>query len=199
MTTRTRRLAVFPALALALPVLAASAVPALAQETVRPVAGGAAQRIADAMAAAPASIARDATIKDWPSAPGGDLVVLRQGTNGWVCLPTPPSSSRLLRDPMCIDGEWQRWLSAYLRKEAPRLTGVGYSYMLASDAEGSNTDPFATQATPDNHWHKVGPHVMVVYPDARMYEALSTDPASGGPYVMWKGTPYAHVMWPTPR
>jgi len=23
-----------------------------------------------------------------------------------------------------------------------------------------------------------------------------TDPKSGGPWVMWKGTPYAHVMVP---
>ena len=25
---------------------------------------------------------------------------------------------------------------------------------------------------------------------------LSTDPHNGGPYVMWKGTPYAHIMIP---
>jgi hypothetical protein len=37
---------------------------------------------------------------------------------------------------------------------------------------------------------------MVVYPDAKMYEGISTDPHSSGPYVMYKGTPYAHVMFP---
>jgi hypothetical protein len=25
---------------------------------------------------------------------------------------------------------------------------------------------------------------------------MSTDPWNGGPYVMWKGTPYAHIMVP---
>ena len=25
---------------------------------------------------------------------------------------------------------------------------------------------------------------------------LPTDPNRGGPYVMWKGTPYAHIMVP---
>jgi hypothetical protein len=26
--------------------------------------------------------------------------------------------------------------------------------------------------------------------------ALPTDPNNGGPWVMWKGTPYAHIMVP---
>jgi len=29
-----------------------------------------------------------------------------------------------------------------------------------------------------------------------MLEGISTDPHNGGPFVMWKGTPYAHVMIP---
>jgi hypothetical protein len=99
-------------------------------------------------------------------------------------------------DPMCIDSTWEAWLSAYLTKGTPRLTKPGISYMLASDSEGSNSDPYATKATPDNHWHKYGPHMMLVYPDAAMYEGMSTDPNNGGPYVMWKGTPYAHIMVP---
>jgi hypothetical protein len=27
-------------------------------------------------------------------------------------------------------------------------------------------------------------------------EGISDDPKSGGPYVMWKGTTYAHIMVP---
>ena len=27
--------------------------------------------------------------------------------------------------------------------------------------------------------------------------AATLDPENGGPYVMWKGTPYAHIMVPT--
>ena len=27
-------------------------------------------------------------------------------------------------------------------------------------------------------------------------DAFPTDPQAGGPYVMWKGTPYAHIMVP---
>jgi len=37
---------------------------------------------------------------------------------------------------------------------------------------------------------------MVVLPDPKMLEGISDDPNNGGPYVMWKGTPYAHIMIP---
>jgi hypothetical protein len=36
---------------------------------------------------------------------------------------------------------------------------------------------------------------MILAP-AAMLDAFPTDPDSGGPYVMWKGTPYAHLMVP---
>jgi hypothetical protein len=37
---------------------------------------------------------------------------------------------------------------------------------------------------------------MVVYPDKTALAELPVMPSSNGPYVMWAGTPYAHVMWP---
>jgi hypothetical protein len=154
-----------------------------------------AAKIADAIRAGPASITRHATIKDWPGADGA-MAVLRLGTNGWVCVPTPPENSALQPDPMCLDEEWQRWLVAYVTKKPLQVAKTGYAYMLHSHAGASNTDPYATRATPDNQWHIVGPHVMVLYPDAHMYENISDDPHNGGPYVMYRGTPYAHVMWP---
>ena len=36
-------------------------------------------------------------------------------------------------------------------------------------------------------------------PDPKLLDALPTDPHAGGPFVMWKGTPYAHVMVRSPR
>jgi hypothetical protein len=154
-----------------------------------------AEKIADAMRAGPASITRHATIKDWPGADGA-VAVLRPGTNGWVCVPTPPENSAREPDPMCLDEEWQKWLVAWVTKQPLHVAKIGYAYMLHSHAGASNTDPYATTATPDNQWHMVGPHVMVLYAEARMYETISDDPHNGGPYVMYRGTPYAHVMWP---
>ncbi len=37
---------------------------------------------------------------------------------------------------------------------------------------------------------------MIIVPDVEMLAGLPTDPHSGGPWVMYKGTPYAHIMIP---
>jgi hypothetical protein len=37
---------------------------------------------------------------------------------------------------------------------------------------------------------------MILTPDLKALDALPTDPKSGGPWVMWKGTKYAHIMVP---
>jgi hypothetical protein len=37
---------------------------------------------------------------------------------------------------------------------------------------------------------------MVLTPNAVQLASVSSDPSTGGPWVMWKGTPYAHVMVP---
>jgi hypothetical protein len=36
---------------------------------------------------------------------------------------------------------------------------------------------------------------MIAVPRA-MLEGITDDPHGGGPYVMWKDTPYAHIMVP---
>jgi hypothetical protein len=41
------------------------------------------------MSAGPAAIAADATVMDWPASAGGEMRVLREGSNGWVCYPSP--------------------------------------------------------------------------------------------------------------
>jgi hypothetical protein len=69
--------------------------------------------------------------------------------------------------------------------------------MLAGDAGASNIDPFAKAETPDNQWVVEGPHVMIIVPDPALLDSVSTDPHAGVPYVMWKNTPYAHIMMPT--
>ena len=154
-------------------------------------------KIASAMSAAPESVARNATILDWPSEPGGEARQLRAGTNGWVCYPsTPAAVSAAGEDPMCLDRTFQAWVRAWMTRTPPRLTGIGVAYMLRGDMGVSNTDPFAREETPTNQWIRSGPHIMVATPDTAQLNALPTDPNNGGPWVMWKGTPYAHVMVP---
>jgi len=154
------------------------------------------QKIANAMSAAPASVSANATILDWPAKEGDAPPVLRKGTNGWSCLADMPETEG--NDPMCLDGPWMKWVEAYMSKTAPMVGSVGIGYMIApGGAKASNSDPYAMKATSDNHWAHHPPHMMIVVPDLKSLEGISTDPANGGPYVMFKGTPYAHIMAPT--
>lgn len=152
------------------------------------------EKIANAVSAAPIEISRNATIMDWPATESGEMTVLRKGSNGWTCLPSPPQSP--FNEPMCLDEPWMKWAKGYMTKTAPRIDAIGMSYMLSSKGEGSNTDPYATRKTADNQWHEVGPHLMMVVPDPKLLDAFPSDPSKPGPYVMWKGTPWAHLMIP---
>lgn len=154
-------------------------------------------KVAQALSAAPASVTRNAAVMDWPAKEGGQPQQLRAGSNGWTCFPaTPQAAGAQGEDPMCLDARFAEWATAWANRKPPKVTGVGVGYMLRGDVGGSNTDPFATKPTADNQWVQTGPHVMVVVPDVAQLAGLPTDPKTGAPWVMWKGTPYAHIMVP---
>jgi hypothetical protein len=138
-----------------------------------------------ALSAATPEIAATAKVVDLEG------TVLREGTGAFTCLPVEGA-------PMCLDAVWMQWFEAYMAQTPPSVRGLGIAYMLAGDAGASNTDPFATEPTADNDWVVSGPHLMLLVPDARALDALPADHAHAGPYVMWRGTPYAHVMVPVP-
>jgi hypothetical protein len=151
-----------------------------------------AQKIANAVTAAPSFISEKATIAEMQN---GAAVTLRAGTNGWTCVPTNPAKEG--NEPMCLDDEWLSFIHALMTKAAPHVKRVGVGYMIApGGAPVSNTDPFAKQATPDNEWAYDPPHVMLLVTDPHGLEGMPTKRQSGGPWVMWAGTPYAHVMVP---
>ena len=143
--------------------------------------------IQDALSAAPATVAMNATVMDW------EQNVLREGSNGWTCFPSPPN---IKNGPMCLDEAWLDWAHAWMTQGPVAVERVGIAYMLQGDGGSSNIDPFAEGPTADNEWVVEGPHLMLIVPDPSVFDGLPTDPASGGPYVMWRGTPYAHVMIP---
>ncbi|HSK18922.1 MAG TPA: hypothetical protein VK912_07265, partial [Longimicrobiales bacterium] len=89
-------------------------------------------------------------------------------------------------------------VDAWQNRREPDYEGIGIAYMLQSDMPVSNIDPFATAPTPDNEWIQEGvPHIMLLVSDHDMLKGISVDPDNGGPWVMWRGTPYAHIMIPT--
>jgi hypothetical protein len=141
--------------------------------------------IADAMSAAPPSISEKATIKD------GAGNVLKKGSSDWTCYPGSQAMG-----PLCNQSQWDALIQAVMTKSPIDVKEFSVSYMLAGegDASGvSNIDPFATEPTPSNQWVKEGPHLMILVPDSKILDGLSTDPKDPV-YVMWKDTPYAHIM-----
>lgn len=144
--------------------------------------------IDDALSAAPSQIAESATVMTM----SGE--VMREGDGAYTCFPSdPPAGS------MCLDAEWMRWGDAWMNKKEFVPERIGIAYMLAGDPKdggASNIDPFATEPTSDNQWVSEGPHLMIIAPPGSGFDGLTTDLDNGGPYVMWKGTPYEHIMVP---
>lgn len=144
-------------------------------------------KIKSAMSAGPSSISADVTIKDH------DGSILRKGTNGWTCFPDDPDKPA--ENPYCVDQEWASWYKAFRNGEKPKVTQAGISYMLQGGSPGNNLDPSADKPTSDNQWmEEVKPHLMLIYPDSKMYESLPTDPQNGGPWVMWPNVVSSHLM-----
>lgn len=141
----------------------------------------------DALLAAWPGMLGKASIMDW------DGNMLQDGASGYVCMPTPPMLSGTA--PMCLDAEWQKWADAWANKKPYAATTLGIAYMLAGDEGASNIDPYAQGPTENNEWIREGAHLMVLAPPA-LLNLYPTDPENGGPYLMWKGTPYAHLMVP---
>lgn len=150
------------------------------------------QKIRSALSAGPESVTNQASVVDW------DQTVLREGSNGWTCLPDVPDTPGT--DPMCLDEPWLNWAHAWMNKAKPTYQRIGFGYMLQGSSPDSNTDPYSDGPTADNEWiDQSVPHIMMIVPDASVLEGLPTDPDNGGPWVMWRGTPYVHVMIPTPK
>jgi hypothetical protein len=85
------------------PVLAAPAGSVVAQDDSEAL-------IANAESAAPTVIGQEATIMGWDE-DGMPTVVLREGTNGWTCLPDWPATPG--NDPQCLDAVFNAWNDAF--------------------------------------------------------------------------------------
>lgn len=140
--------------------------------------------------AAPASVVDQATIERMD---GDNMKIVRQGTNRWTCMDAQG-------DWMCSDPGGMEWMQAWM-SHGPAPAQNGFMYMLSGDAGASNTDPYATEQKPDNHWIKTGPHVMITGPAAKGMQGYSRDaePDVTKPYVMWPNTPYEHLMVPVAK
>ena len=164
-----------------------------ATETKTTAAASSNDPVASAESAAPAAIAHNASIVTLDAK--GATTAMRKGTNGWTCMPDAPDTPG--PDPMCFDANAGKWVAAWIAHKPPPAGVVGLMYMLEGGTDASNTDPYATKPTADNDWVKTGPHLMVVGSKEILAGAPSgAKPDTSVPYVMWAGTPYAHLMVP---
>src|SRR5271156_2170554 len=143
-------------------------------------------KIARAMSAGPANVASGARIVDTDAQ--GQTVVLREGNNGFTCMPGNP---KVVADPpMCVDAPALQWFAdAKAHKPKPTNTVPGINYMLAGATQRSDTNPSDMTSMPFD----VGPHWMIMWPFDPKTTGLPTKHKATGAYIMFAGTPWAHL------
>jgi len=144
------------------------------------------EKIRRAMLAGPSCITSEATVAEMHR--DGNLTVLRQGTNDWVCV--PGDQNIIGSVDMCLDPMGMVWMKDVMaRKPKPTNTSPGLIYMLNGATQHSYTDPFDTTspAIP------IGPHWMILWPFDAKAAGLGTVMRDAGAMVMFAGTPYAHL------
>jgi hypothetical protein len=148
--------------------------------------------VENALSAAPPGVAKAAAVVAMN--PDGTMKTLREGSNGFTCMADSPETPG--PDPMCMDANAMEWAAAWIGHKPPPEGKVGLMYMLGGGTDASNTDPYAKKPG-GKDWVHTGPHVMVVgAPSLTAIYKGGEEPDTGAPYVMWAGTPYAHLMVP---
>ena len=144
------------------------------------------EKIARAMSAGPDNISESARIVDTDAQ--GNRVVLREGSNGFTCMPGDPN---VVGDPpKCMDAASMQWASDFrAHKPKPTNTVPGITYMLAGATQRSDSDPYDATSPAVT----IGPHWMIMWPFDPKITGLPTTHKPSGAYIMWAGSPYAHV------
>ena len=146
------------------------------------------EKIASAMSAAPTRISGQATIQD------RDGTILREGSNGWTCLPGGVAGSTSF--PMCNDAVFMKWMATVWSDKPFSTDVIGYSYMLAGGYAANFKNPRAKGEEATDKYFE-GPHMMLILPSRELRNTLSDNPLDGGIFVLWKDTPMELVIIPT--
>jgi hypothetical protein len=144
-----------------------------------------------ALSAAPAHISKDATVM----VPGDDgkLREVRKGTNGFTCIPTV--NYRETPDPMCMDAAVGQWVTDLMSgAPKPSNTVPGISYMARGGMHWEKDGKILMKEEPGAKLVKEPPHWMMMWPFESATTKLPTQPNPSGVWIMFDGTPYAHLM-----
>lgn len=157
------------------------------QKPAKPKAETKKAKIARALSAAPANIAKEAKVVDRDE--NGKETVLREGNNGFTCFPGHP----LVVDDIayCANADALQWEDDWRAHRPPSNKQPGFEYMLTGGTYRSATDPYATSETPFTE----GPHWIILWPFDPAITGISTEvKLKSGTWIMWAGTPYSHLM-----
>jgi hypothetical protein len=145
-----------------------------------------AAKISRARLSGPRHITANATVAEMDSE--GNLVVLHQGKNDWVCF--PGDENEIGNVPMCCDRMGLQYAMDFMTgKPAPTNTAPGLIYMLCGATQHSNTDALDTTSPPI----PIGPHWMILWPFDSARDGLPNTVRDAGAWVMFDGTPYAYL------
>jgi hypothetical protein len=151
---------------------------------------GNAEFVRAAEAGGPADIAKNATIARME--PDGKVTSVREGTNGFTCSVMPDGSNA----PFCADQQAMGWMiSAMSEQPTPTNTQPGIAYMAKGGVHFETNDgAIVMEPGAGIKEVKEPPHWMVLWPVDSATSGLPTRPNAGGSYIMFAGTPYAHLM-----
>jgi hypothetical protein len=149
------------------------------------------QLIKLALLAAPWSIAKDAAVM----IPGDDgkLTEVKTGTNGFTCIPDIDGMPKA--DPFCGDAASMQWAND-LMSGAPKPTNTvpGVAYMARGGWHFEKDGKILLKKEEGAKAVHEPPHWMIFWPFDSTASGLPSMPVPFGAYVMFDGTPYAHLM-----
>jgi len=143
-----------------------------------------------ALSAAPPHIAKEAGIMIYGA--DGKLTETKKSANGVTCIKTVMNLP--YHDPMGMYAAVQQWKTD-LMNNAPKPTNTvpGIAYM-ARGGSHFEKDGKVVMSGDGAKIVKEPPHWMVMWPFDAAATKLPTAPNPSGVYIMFEGSPYAHLM-----
>jgi hypothetical protein len=119
-------------------------------------------------------------------------VTLREGKNGFTCGTLDDGGD----SPVCADAQgWEFLVSAFTNQPKPRSTQPGIAYMMQGGRHWETpTGEIVLQQAGGAKMAKEPPHWMLLWNFDPAASGLPTHPNPQGTYIMFAGTPYAHLM-----
>jgi len=151
------------------------------------------QLIKLALSAAPEHISKDATVMI-PDA-DGKMVEVKKGTNGFICLPDIDGQEK--PDPICGDAATFQWANDYMSnapKPSNTVPGIAYMGQGGWHWEKNGRILLDNEDKTGAKRVKEPAHWMLFWPVGSEASGIPPLPNKWGTYVMFDGTPYAHLM-----